>query len=1030
MSGQEEIPRSDRELTADLEGAEPVEPPVSNWERYEIKSLLGEGGMAQVFKAFDPQLKRFVALKFIRGENAFLRERLLKEARAQAQIEHPHICKIYETGEVQNRYFIAMQFIQGASLAQLQPELLLEQKVKILQQVADAVHVAHSMGIIHRDLKPTNIMVENTQDGTLHPYVMDFGIARELGSPSSTATDQIIGTPSYMSPEQVFGDRSQLDRRTDIYGLGSTFYYLLTGRSPFEGTALEILVKVSKDAPAPVRTWVPNIPQDIETIVMKCLEKEPNRRYDSAKAFSDDLKRYLNGDAIEARPPSFMYRLEKKVKKNKVFAFSLVLLLIAGIFGIYSRWRSAQQVRLTQEFTREVEAMDWMMRVAHMTPLHDIRQEKIQILDRIKALQESMKRRGSAAVGPGNYALGKGYMTLQDYENAKKHLEEAWKNNYRTPEAAYALGETTGSLYQTELQTAERIETVLLREQRKKEIEKKFREPILRYLKASRGVRTQAPEYLEAMIAFYDKHYEEALQKTRGAFQRLPWFYEAKILEGNIHKIQGSEQMSKGVPSDAMKHLHQAELAYQKAVQIGQSDALGYRGICGVRNEFFYAEFYGGGKNLESLKNDAVDACNQALIADPDDPSTNNAISGFYSLWAERQLDQGQDSSDSVRIALETADRAIKADPLGSDGYSNAGLALWLRGKVETASGKDGEKSFELAVERLTHAVRIDPNNASIVSHLGLAYMDLGDYRMYHGKDPRSSYEEATKSFRKTIQISPNYFAGYANLGILYSAIGEYEMDHGYDPVASLKQAIEILDRAVAINPSFVFCYRWLIYVHRDLGEHQYHLGQDPSAEFDKAQRSFDAGIGLRSEDAFLYSEISSVSLVRGEMELDRKNSPMTHVEKAREMLTLALQYNPADGSAHSRVGYTHLLEARWLILNGKDPQNALAQAASAFRNAIKVNPGETSAFVGLAEQYYWQARFQKSRGLKPDAFVSEGLNRVQEALKVNPASAEAYGCKGMLLSLTDSAAAEEAFHKMLSMNKHLGNRYSKRITK
>jgi eukaryotic-like serine/threonine-protein kinase len=1005
--------------TADFGPPEFNDPPVSNWDRYEITNLLGTGGMAQVFKAFDPQLKRFVALKFIRGEDASLRERLLKEARAQAQLDHPHICKIYEVGEVQNRHFIAMQFIDGYTLDRIQPELLLEQKIKILQQVAEAVHVAHRMGIIHRDLKPTNIMVENTQDGgVLHPYVMDFGIAREIGLPSNTATDQLVGTPSYMAPEQVFGDRMQLDRRTDIYCLGSTLYFLLTGRSPFEGSALEVLMKVSRETPVRLTKLIPGIPRDIETIVMKCIEKEPWRRYDSAKALSDDLQRYLNGEPIAARPPSLAYKVEKKFKKNKILSFLILILLMAGVLAIYWRWRTAEQLRLTQEFAQAVEAMDWMMRVAHMTPLHDIRQEKKQIRKRMEILEVNMKQSGSLALGPGHYALGKGFMALQNYQEAKKHLEEAWKNNYRTPETAYALGETMGALYQMELQRAEQIESELLRGQRKKQIEDKFREPALQYLKASSGVRTEAPEYLEALIAFYDKDYGLALEKTQKAFHRVPWFYEAKILESKIYQIYGSEKLDKGDLGAAQKDLLQSELSYRKALQIGQSDLQGYRGICVIRSELFYSEFYGEGKDLETLKAKALEACNRALLTDPDDPFTLNKLSFLLSLWAEHQINLGQNPSDSIRSSLEAADRAIQLEPQGVEGHNNRGMAFWLKAKQETATGKDADPSFQLAVKSLSHANKMDPNDTGTLNHLGLAYMDLGDFRMYHGKDPRSSYEEATKLFRKTIQINPDYFVGYANLGILYSAIGEYEMDHGYDPVSSLTMAAEILNRAKGISPTNIFCYRWLLYVHRDLGEHQSRLGQDSSAELKLAEHFFESGKRIQKEDAFLYREAATIFLIRAEMDLIRKASPAANLQRAHEILVLALKYNPADAATHSRVGDAHLLEARWFIFNGKSPESSLQHARSSFQQAIQLNPDEASASTGLAEQFYWLAKFRKSSS------IEEGLNKIDEALLVNPASAEAYGCKGMLLSLKDPAAAEQAFLKALSLNRHLRNRY------
>ena len=1009
--------------TADLGLPEPIDPPVTNWDRYEIKELLGVGGMAQVFKAFDPQLKRYVALKFIRGEDIQLRERLLKEARAQAQIEHPHICKIYELGEVQNRYFIAMQLIHGETLARLPSELLLEQKLKILQQVADAVHVAHSMGIIHRDLKPTNIMID-TQDGGLHPFVMDFGIAREIGSPSSTATDQFAGTPSYMAPEQILGDRMQLDRRTDVYGLGATLYYLLTNRSPFEGTTLEVLMKVSKDSPIPLRSLVPSIPQDVETIVMKCLEREQGRRYESAKALSEDLKKYLSGEPIQARPPSFAYHVGKKLKKNRTMAFLLAVLLIAAGFVVYSRWRSAQELQLTRQFAQEVEAMDWMMRVAHMSPRHDIRAEKRQILQRMKVLEANMKRSGSVALGPGHYALGKGYLALQDYEKAKIHLENAWRYNHQTPQTAYALAETIGAIYQTELQQAEQIETVLLREERKKGIEKKFREPVLQYLKASKGVQTQAPEYLEALIAFYDKKYDTALESTRKAFQGLPWFYEAKILEGKIYQLQGSEKLDKGDTAGGEKNLLESERAYQKAIQIGPSDVQVYRGICTIKNELFYSAYHGTGENLEALKSNAADACAQALSVDPDDFATHNRVSFLHSVWAEHQLNRGQDCSGSIRLSLESAERAIQLNPEDEEGYSNAGLALWQQAKYETTKGLDPVTTFQLAIHRLKHAAKIDSNNASTLNGLGLTFMDLGDYKMYHGQDPRASYEEATRNFRKTLEISPGYFVGQINLGILYSAIGEYEMDHGHDPVASLRQAVESLNQACKMSPSSIYCYRWLLYVHRDLGEHQYHLGGDASSEFGAALKAFEEGKKLNPEDAFLYSEASTISLMRGEMELYKNSSPMLEMARARELLETAWRYNATDAAIHVRFGQADLLEARWNLSQKKDPSASLNRARTRFEQATKLNPGEVQGFVGIAEHYYWRARFQMSRGLDPKDSIQKGLQQINSALVVNAASAEAYGCKGMLLTLMDPVAGEAAFQKASELNRFLSKRH------
>ena len=194
--------------------------PVSGWERYQCVRFLGEGGMGRVFLARDPRLNRSVALKFVRGDDPGLTQRFLAEARAQARVNHERVCKVYEVGEVQGRVYIAMQFIEGRTLGALAPELSVEQKALLLREASEGVHEAHRVGLIHRDLKPSNIMVERAEDGTLRPYVMDFGLARDW-TEGATLTGAVMGTPQYMSPEQARGEVSRLDRRTDVYSLGA-----------------------------------------------------------------------------------------------------------------------------------------------------------------------------------------------------------------------------------------------------------------------------------------------------------------------------------------------------------------------------------------------------------------------------------------------------------------------------------------------------------------------------------------------------------------------------------------------------------------------------------------------------------------------------------------------------------------------------------------------------------------------------------------------------------------------------------------
>src|SRR6185369_12474586 len=195
----------------------PHAPPVAKWDRYELLDLFGKGGMGVVYKARDRRLDRTVAIKFILGADPNLTMRFLREARAQARIDHPNVCRVYEVGEVEGRAYIAIQFVEGETLSRAASKMSLEAKVAVMRDVALAIQEAHRLGIVHRDLKPGNVMVERSDDGRWLPIVMDFGLAREATIEAGiTESGALIGTPAYMSPEQARGDVRAVDRRSDV----------------------------------------------------------------------------------------------------------------------------------------------------------------------------------------------------------------------------------------------------------------------------------------------------------------------------------------------------------------------------------------------------------------------------------------------------------------------------------------------------------------------------------------------------------------------------------------------------------------------------------------------------------------------------------------------------------------------------------------------------------------------------------------------------------------------------------------------
>src|SRR5262245_8933806 len=304
---------------------------------YEIEGVLGRGGMGVVYKARHLALKRLVALKMIlagghAGEEE--RQRFRAEAEAVARLQHPNIVQIHEVGEHAGLPFFALEFLDGGSLARKlsgQP-LPPREAAQVVELLASATHLAHSRNVVHRDLKPANILL--TTDGT--PKISDFGLAKQLDADSGqTRTGAVMGTPSYMAPEQATGQARVAGPLADVYSLGAILYECLTGRPPFKGaTPLETLDQVRTAEPASPRLLQPKVPVDLETVCLKCLAKEPEKRYPSARELCDDLDRFLRGEPVTARPVGALERAWRWCRRNQAvasLAASVALILIVGL---------------------------------------------------------------------------------------------------------------------------------------------------------------------------------------------------------------------------------------------------------------------------------------------------------------------------------------------------------------------------------------------------------------------------------------------------------------------------------------------------------------------------------------------------------------------------------------------------------------------------------------------------------------------------------------------------------------------------
>ncbi len=354
--------------------------------------VLGSGGMGVVWKARQAALGRDVAVKLLRDAhlaNAEQRERFQQEARALARLRHPHLIQVHEFGDVPSAHgttgqpYLVLEYAPGGSLADHlrgapQPPA---EAARLVETLARAIQYAHEQGIIHRDLKPANILLVNGEIGpmgpigpigpmnpspltTHQPKITDFGLARLDAGPQLTQTGDVLGTPSYMAPEQVAGKSAVMSPATDVYGLGAILYECLTGRPPFKAeTALATLAQVQRDDPVPPRRLQPTVPRDLETICLKCLRKEPERRYATAGALAEDVRCFLEGKPITARPVSVAGRVLLWARRQPVVAALAALLLVTslgGFGGIVAAWFAAVRARdvARDAQTKEKETLD------------------------------------------------------------------------------------------------------------------------------------------------------------------------------------------------------------------------------------------------------------------------------------------------------------------------------------------------------------------------------------------------------------------------------------------------------------------------------------------------------------------------------------------------------------------------------------------------------------------------------------------------------------------------------------------------
>lgn len=950
--------------------------------RFRTAVPVSAGATSRVLRVFDETLGHEVALKLLHRSDPDVVQRMLREAEAQARLQHPHIARVHGTGTWEGQPYIAMDFIDGQTLDQAALTLSDRERAALLADVADALECAHRNGLVHRDLKPSNILVARGDNGRPHAYVIDFGVAHDAGGADLTRTGQILGTPGYIAPEVAAG--ATFDARSDIYSLGVILFEMLAGRRPFTGdSAAEVIVQSLRREPPPLQKYRPDIDPALARIVRQCLERDPDWRYASAAALREDLRAFAEGRRVAARRDTHWLRL-RRFRRNHPWRAALAfltILLATGMMGVlvHSTWYARQQSLKAQRFMDFAAGIEGSIRLHYLMPAHDIGPVRQQLHERVERFAADLRSDGGpAARHAGQMALGRAWAALGDDVRARQHLLRAWTEGERSPTLERLLGEVHLRLYWSAQVQAAAITDDELRQQRLDDNRRELRGPAEQHL--ARAARSDDPQALLAQALLHQllDDREVALAHLDQVAINLDWPVDALLYGAGLLHQRSLDRELAGDYAGALDALQRARDRYLRAADIARSHPQALEGLCNTGGRLLGLARHGPLPPQHTA--DLLRSCDQAIALDPGRPESHSAKSAALAAYAQLQRSRAQAPDALVNEAIETARTALALHSRSRRAQYALGLLLTTRDAWLLDTGNAGDDAFTEAIAVLGQSHAGDPADAAAAMALAQAHMMRARLLDTLGHDPDPEYLKAERALAAVAPPAEAPPAIEAQLAETRAWRGFHIYDSGGDAEQLLRanyNRIRLVRHRVPGHPRIDRAFAYAAWTLADL---LWLIGRDPATEAEAAVDAYEALLAQDPHDFTSLFNITSLLYLLIDHRIT-KGDDVSHLlsrlqQHIDNLVIQAGDRTPIDIQLQSLA----MLRARVAIRDGRDPRAEFQASRRHFQRAAANPVDRKAALMLFADLVELEHRWRHSAGRGDPALLAADLALVEDA--------------------------------------------------